>query len=117
MIKNIINFLKKQIKKAILKMIKNLKKDSGKFYLKNRSIILSSYFSFNEKIPCENIYFACVQKTGSQWIKQVFNTDLEKMGRHNFELSKQLRWDKIAKKTCGGLLLVFKKEKIKKLFK
>lgn len=32
-------------------------------------------------------------------MRQVFDADLGKMGRHNFKLAKQLRWDKIAKKT------------------
>lgn len=32
-------------------------------------------------------------------MRQVFDSDLEKMGRHNFKLAKQLGWDKIAKKT------------------
>ena len=32
-------------------------------------------------------------------MRQVFNADLIKMGNHNFELAKQLRWDDIAKKT------------------
>ncbi|HER25179.1 MAG TPA: glycosyltransferase [Candidatus Atribacteria bacterium] len=32
-------------------------------------------------------------------MRQVFNADLIKMGNHNFELAKQFRWGKIAKKT------------------
>ena len=32
-------------------------------------------------------------------MRQVFNADLKKMGKHNFELAKQFRWDKIAKRT------------------
>lgn len=32
-------------------------------------------------------------------MKQTLNADLEKMGNHNFELAKQLQWDKIAERT------------------
>lgn len=32
-------------------------------------------------------------------MRQVFDADLEKMGKHNFELAKQFRWDDIAKRT------------------
>ena len=32
-------------------------------------------------------------------MKQAFNADLKKMGKHNFKLAKQLQWEEIAKKT------------------
>jgi len=33
-------------------------------------------------------------------MKQALDANLKKMGEHNFELAKQLRWDDIAKRTC-----------------
>jgi beta-1,4-mannosyltransferase len=33
-------------------------------------------------------------------MKHALNADLKKMGAHNFELAKELRWDDIARRTC-----------------
>ncbi len=44
-------------------------------------------------------------------MKQALNADLEKMGKHNFGLAKQLQWNKIAKRTYEAYCEYLKKKK------
>jgi len=44
-------------------------------------------------------------------MRRVFNSDIIKMGNHNFELAKQFEWDKIAKKTYEIYCECLKKKK------